>query len=108
MAGKPQNSFVIPVYPFRVPVSFVRGKGVWLWDTIHSDPYLDALSGRGVSNLGHGHPQIIQALKEQTDRLIHTSNLYFIPQQEELARILCEQFHMQQAFFSNSGAEAIG
>lgn len=90
-----------------MPVSFIKGRGIWLWDNLTHSPYLDALSGRGVCNLGHNHPKIVEALKNQADQLIHTSNLYRIPQQEQLATVLCERFSMVQAFFSNSGAESV-
>lgn len=102
------RSQVMPVYSYRLPISFIRGKGIWLWDDQkNSSPYLDALSGRGVCNLGHSHPQITKIIQHQAGQLIHTCNLYRIPQQEQLATLLCEKFNMTQAFFANSGAEAI-
>ncbi len=89
----------------RLPVAFVRGKGAWLWDT-EGRRYLDALSGIAVCGLGHSHPKIASAIADQARTLIHTSNLYRIPLQEQLARRLCALAGMDQAFFCNSGAEA--
>ncbi len=90
----------------RLPVSFVRGEGVWLEDA-EGRRYLDALSGIGVCNLGHAHPAIAEALCRQATELVHTSNLYRIPQQETLAARLCGLTDMTGAFFCNSGAEAV-
>ena len=89
----------------RLPVAFERGKGAWLWDT-EGRRYLDALSGIAVCGLGHSHPKIANAIADQARTLIHTSNLYRIPLQEQLARRLCGLAGMEQAFFCNSGAEA--
>jgi acetylornithine aminotransferase len=89
----------------RLPVQFERGDGIWLWDT-EGRQYLDALSGIAVCALGHAHPGVGQALAEQAGRLVHTSNLYGIGLQEELAARLCELSGMERVFFCNSGAEA--
>ncbi|HKJ10153.1 MAG TPA: acetylornithine transaminase [Gammaproteobacteria bacterium] len=89
----------------RLPVSFERGEGAWLWDT-DGRQYLDVLSGIAVCGLGHAHPAVTRALCEQAARLVHTSNLYGIPLQEELARQLMRISGMERAFFCNSGAEA--
>ncbi|MBI5329794.1 MAG: aspartate aminotransferase family protein [Betaproteobacteria bacterium] len=89
----------------RQPVAFVRGAGCWLFDE-NGDQYLDALAGIAVNGLGHAHPRLAQALCEQAGRLIHTSNLYRIPQQETLADRLCALSGLDRAFFCNSGAEA--
>jgi acetylornithine aminotransferase len=89
----------------RLPVAFVRGAGVWLWDDA-GKRYLDAISGIAVCGLGHAHPRFAKALAEQAATLIHTSNLYRIPRQEELAAKLCEVSGMDGVFFCNSGAEA--
>jgi len=89
----------------RLPVAFVRGEGVWLWDE-RGRRYLDALSGIGVCALGHAHPKVAEALCRQAGTLVHTSNLYRIPLQEELAARLCGLAGMDRAFFCNSGAEA--
>ncbi len=97
-------SAVMPTY-LRQPVAFVRGQGVWLYDAL-GHAYLDALSGIAVCGLGHAHPKITAALAEQAATLIHTSNLYQIPLQDELAARLCQISGMQQVFFCNSGAEA--
>ncbi|MCK5897489.1 MAG: aspartate aminotransferase family protein [Methylococcales bacterium] len=95
---------IMPTYN-RLPVHFSHGKGVWLWDD-NGKRYLDALSGIAVCNLGHAHPAIHKAICAQSARLIHTSNLYGITTQEQLAHTLCDKSSMDNVFFSNSGAEA--
>jgi acetylornithine aminotransferase len=89
----------------RQSVAFTHGEGVWLYDE-NGDKYLDAVAGVAVSGLGHAHPVLARALCEQAGKLIHTSNLYRIPKQEELADRLCALSGMDKAFFCNSGAEA--
>jgi acetylornithine aminotransferase len=89
----------------RLPVSFERGEGVWLFDTA-GKRYLDALSGVAVNSLGHAHPAVTRAIQEQAAKLIHTSNIYGIPKQAELAEALCRVSGMEKVFFCNSGAEA--
>ncbi len=89
----------------RLPVRFERGEGVWLWDA-QGRRYLDALSGIAVCALGHAHREIAALLAEQGGRLLHTSNLYRIGEQERLAERLCALAGMDGAFFCNSGAEA--
>jgi acetylornithine/N-succinyldiaminopimelate aminotransferase len=89
----------------RQPVAFVRGEGAWLIDE-SGRRYLDAISGIAVCNLGHAHPAIGRAIADQASTLMHTSNLYRIPLQEELAGQLCAATGMERAFFCNSGAEA--
>ena len=86
-------------------VTFVKGEGCWLTDT-KGDQYLDALSGIGVVNLGHCHPVITKNLIDQSQQLLHTSNVYRIGNQEKLAKELCTLANMDKVFFSNSGAEA--
>ncbi len=88
-----------------LPVSFERGEGAWLWDT-RGKRYLDALSGVAVCNLGHAHPAVSKALCEQAGKLLHTSNIYNIPLQQQLAGELTRLAGMDKAFFCNSGAEA--
>jgi len=87
------------------PVAFARGEGAWLWDT-EGKKYLDALAGIAVSGLGHGHPVLTRALAGQAGRLIHTSNLFRVVEQERAAQKVCELAGMDNAFFCNSGAEA--
>ena len=89
----------------RLDVSFVSGQGPWLVDE-RGERYLDALSGIAVCGLGHAHPRIAQVVAEQAARLVHTSNLYRIPLQEQLARRLTGIAGLERAFFCNSGAEA--
>jgi acetylornithine aminotransferase len=89
----------------RLPVKFERGEGIWLWDTEHRQ-YLDALGGIAVCGLGHAHPAVTRAICTQAGRLVHTSNLYGISLQEQLAGRLCALAGMERVFFSNSGAES--
>ena len=88
-----------------LPVEFVRGEGAWLIDS-KGQRYLDALSGIAVCGLGHAHPAVLAAITEQAQRLLHTSNLYRIPLQAQLAERLTRLAAMERAFFANSGAEA--
>jgi acetylornithine/N-succinyldiaminopimelate aminotransferase len=89
----------------RQPVAFVRGQGVWLWDEA-GKKYLDALSGIAVNTLGHNHPRLVRALSEQIGRIIHTSNLFRVPQQEAAADRIAEITGLDEVFFCNSGLEA--
>jgi len=88
-----------------LPVSFTHGEGAYLFDSA-GERYLDALSGIAVCGLGHAHPAVSEAICAQAQRLLHTSNLYRIGLQEELADELCRTAAMDRVFFSNSGAEA--
>ena len=89
----------------RLPVTFERGEGVWLWDT-GGKRYLDALAGVAVCGLGHCHPRYTAALQAQAGKLVHTSNIYGIALQEQLANRLAALSGMDNAFFCNSGCEA--
>ncbi len=89
----------------RYPIVPVRGEGCRLWDADGKE-YLDFLAGVAVNNLGHCHPRVVKAIQEQAARLIHCSNYYQIPQQIELAELLCNHSFADRAFFCNSGAEA--
>ena len=88
-----------------LPVAFARGEGVWLWDT-EGRKYLDALAGIAVNGLGHAHPVLVKAISEQAAKLIHTSNLFRVAEQERAAERVCALAGMDNAFFCNSGAEA--
>lgn len=89
----------------RLPVAFSHGEGSWITDT-EGRVYLDALSGIAVSTLGHNHPALVAAIAAQAGRLLHTSNLYAMPQQELLADKLAALAGMDEVFFCNSGCEA--
>jgi len=89
----------------RLPVAFESGDGVWLYDT-DGNKYFDTFCGIAVCGLGHSHPAITKALKDQAGRLVHCSNLYHTPLQSKLAQKLCSLSDMDNVFFSNSGAEA--
>ncbi len=86
-------------------VKFTHGDGCYLWDS-DGKQYLDALCGISVTNLGHNYPAVTAAIQEQAATLLHTSNLYSIHWQQQLADLLCEQAGMERVFFANSGAEA--
>ena len=89
----------------RLPVAFTHGKGAWLTDE-DGQEYLDALAGIAVNGLGHAHPKLNAALAEQVGRLIHTSNIYRIREQEALADRICALTGLDEVFFANSGSEA--
>jgi acetylornithine aminotransferase len=95
---------LMPTYD-RLPLAFIRGEGVWLED-VEGNKYLDALSGIAVCGLGHCHPDISKVICEQASTLMHTSNLYEIPLQTQLADRLAKLTGMDKVFFANSGAEA--
>jgi acetylornithine aminotransferase/acetylornithine/N-succinyldiaminopimelate aminotransferase len=99
-----EAKLLLPTYE-RQPILFVRGRGVYLWDS-RGQRYLDFLSGIGVNALGHNHRAIQAAIKRQASRLIHVSNLFFHEYQAELARLLTEISGLDRAFFCNSGTEA--
>ncbi|NVN92638.1 MAG: acetylornithine transaminase [Desulfuromonadales bacterium] len=98
------DTYIMKTYG-RFPLVPVRGQGCRLWDADGKE-YLDFLGGIAVNNLGHCHPRVVAALQQQAAELIHCSNLYQIPQQIELAELLCEHSFADKAFFCNSGAEA--
>ena len=89
----------------RLPIALSHGQGCRVWD-VNGKEYLDALGGIAVNTLGHNHPKLVPALQEQLTKLIHTSNYYHIPLQEQLAAKLVELSGMTNAFFCNSGLEA--
>jgi len=98
------NEHVMNTY-MPMPVTFSTGKGTMLIDT-EGKEYLDALSGIAVCGLGHAHPAVAKAISDQAGKLLHTSNLYEIENQQKLADKLCEISGLDRVFFSNSGAEA--
>ena len=89
----------------RLPIALSHGKGCWVWDT-HGRRYLDALGGIAVNTLGHGHPKLVPALQDQVSKLIHSSNYYEVPLQEQLAATLCELSGLDSVFFCSTGLEA--
>jgi len=89
----------------RFPIVLVKGSGVKVWD-VNSKEYLDFVAGIAVCNLGHSHPQVIAAIKEQLENLTHVSNLYYTEPQAQLAHLLVENSFADKVFFCNSGAEA--
>ena len=98
-------SAIMPTYG-APRISFERGEGVYLYST-EGDKYLDFCSGIAVSALGHGHPHLVQAIKDQAEKVLHFSNLYGIPGQERMAQRLVQKTFPSSVFFCNSGAEAV-
>jgi acetylornithine/N-succinyldiaminopimelate aminotransferase len=99
-----EREHVIPSYA-RAPVQFVRGEGPWLWDE-DGNEYLDFLCGISVTNIGHCHPRVVAAVREQVGRLMHVSNLFYTEPAMHLAQRLSESSLGGKVFFCNSGAEA--
>src|ERR1700747_748515 len=100
-----ERQYLLQTYN-REPVALARGKGVFLYD-IEGKKYLDFVSGLGVNALGHAHPRIVKAIREQAAKIVHVSNLYYHEYQGPLAEKLCGLSGLNRAFFSNSGTEAI-
>jgi len=100
-----ERQYLLQTYN-RYPVVLQRGKGVFLYD-IEGNRYLDFVSGLGVNALGHAHPRIVKTIRDQANKLIHVSNLYYHEYQGPLAEKLCALSGLNRAFFSNSGTEAI-
>ncbi|WP_306534075.1 acetylornithine transaminase [Geobacter sp.] len=98
------DKYIMKTYG-RYPLVPVRGEGCVLWDA-DGKRYLDFLAGVAVNNLGHCHPKVVAALQKQAAEMIHCSNYYHIPNQIELAELLCAHSFADKAFFCNSGAEA--
>jgi acetylornithine/N-succinyldiaminopimelate aminotransferase len=99
------NDHIMGVYN-RAPLAFERGRGSRLY-TAEGEAYLDCLAGIATTGLGHAHPKLVQALKDQGEKLWHVSNIFRIPGQEKLATRLCELTGLDVVFFTNSGTEAI-
>src|SRR5882724_6402826 len=89
----------------RAPVVLVRGDGARVWDSDGKE-YLDFTGGIAVTALGHSHPKVVGTMREQAATLLHVSNLFYIPQQTQLAKLLCDHSFADRVFFSNPGAWA--
>ena len=89
----------------RLPIVIDRGEGCYVWD-LDGKRYLDLVAGIAVNSLGHGHPAVVKAIQEQSEKLLHCSNLYWIENQVKLAKLLVEKSGLGKEFFCNSGAEA--
>jgi len=100
-----QTSHLLPTYA-RVDLAFERGEGAWLIAT-SGERYLDFTSGVAVNALGHAHPHLVEAITKQANRVWHVSNLYRIPESEQVAERLCAASFADVVFFCNSGAEAM-
>jgi predicted acetylornithine/succinylornithine family transaminase len=100
-----ERRFLLPTYN-RYPLAIERGKGVFVYD-FEGNKYLDFVAGLGVNALGHAHPRIVKAIREQAAKVIHLSNLYYNEYQGQLAERLCHLSGLDRVFFSNSGTEAM-
>lgn len=98
------DSFVMRTYG-RIPLALVKGEGCLVWDA-EGKEYLDFVSGIAVCALGHCHPRVVKAIREQVETLIHISNLYYIEPQVKLAKMLVDNSCADKVFFCNSGAES--
>ena len=99
------KNYYMNTFGQRLPVAFARGEGIKLIST-EGDVYYDFLGGIAVNALGHNHPLLIDALKKQLDKVLHTSNLYYIENEARLAQKICEHSCADKAFFCSTGAEA--
>ena len=100
-----EQKYLLQTYA-RYPLVIARGKGVYIYDS-DGKKYLDLVGGLGVNALGHAHPRIVKAVRDQTGKAIHVSNLYYNEYQGKLAERLCALSGLDRAFFSNSGTEAM-
>lgn len=100
-----EGQYLLPTYN-RYPVALERGKGAFLFD-FEGNKYLDFVAGLGVNALGHSHPRIVKAVRDQVTKVVHLSNLYYNEYQGRLAEKLCQLSGLNRVFFSNSGTEAI-
>ncbi len=98
------KDYIMPTYT-KTPLVFVKGKGSYLWD-IHAKKYLDFFPGWGVNNLGHCHPKVMQAVRDQVSKLIFVANNYYHLPQAKLAKEIVYWSYPAKVFFCNSGAEA--
>ncbi len=98
------NKYVMNTYG-RYPIAMVKGKGSWVWDA-DGKKYLDFVTGIAVNNLGHCHPKVTKAIREQSKQLVQPCNLFHIEQQGDFAKMLVENSFADKVFFCNSGAEA--
>ena len=98
------TQYIMNTYGDR-QLAFIKGEGAYVWDA-EGKKYLDFLSGIAVNGLGHCHPRVVEAIRNQAETLLHISNLYYIQPQAKLAKILVENGELDQCFFCNSGAEA--
>lgn len=99
------KKYYLPTFK-RYPIVLERGKNARVWD-IEGNEYIDAFAGIAVSSLGHNHPAVVKAIKEQAEKLLHTSNFFLSKPQALLSEKLVELSGMDKVFFANSGAEAV-
>ena len=99
------QQYYLPTFK-RMPLAFERGEGCRIWD-VEGKEYIDALAGIAVNNLGHCHPNVVQAVQEQAGKLMHISNFFVSEPQVALSQKLVERSGLERVFFSNSGAESV-
>ncbi|MDN5698159.1 MAG: aminotransferase class III-fold pyridoxal phosphate-dependent enzyme, partial [Rubrobacter sp.] len=99
------ESAILETYK-RMNIAPTSGRGSWLFDD-SGESYLDFIGGIATNSIGHAHPALVAAIREQSEKLLHCSNLYEMPLQREVASLLAEHTDFDQTFFCNSGAEAI-
>jgi|AntRauTorcE11897_2_1112592.scaffolds.fasta_scaffold04363_1 acetylornithine/N-succinyldiaminopimelate aminotransferase len=95
----------LPIYR-RYPITLEKGKGSLVWD-YEGNEYLDMLAGIAVNNTGHCHPNVVKAIQEQAEKLIHPSNFFYTKPQSDLTELLCQLSGLERVFFCNSGVEAL-
>ena len=99
------QQYYLPTFK-RYPLALASGKGTRVWD-VEGNEYLDVFAGIAVNNLGHCHPRVVEAIREQAGKLIHISNFFVSPPQVELSELLCTKSGMTNVFLTNSGAESV-
>jgi acetylornithine/N-succinyldiaminopimelate aminotransferase len=99
-----EEKYIAQTYA-RQPIALVEGKGAIVKDS-EGREYIDCFAGLAVLNIGHSHPKVVKAICDQAGRIMHTTNLYQVPPQVELARLLYDISGGYKSFFCNSGAEA--
>ena len=102
---KADKKYYMNTFGDRVPLSFVSGSGIELTD-VSGRVYKDFFAGIAVSAVGHSHPKLVEILKNQVSKLLHTSSVYYVENQAMLAKKLCENSDFDKAFFASTGAEA--
>ena len=100
-----EHKYHVPVYR-RYPITLERGEGSLIWDT-DGNEYLDMLAGIAVNNTGHCHPNVVKAIQDQAEKLIHPSNFFYTEIQSKLAKLLSDLSGLERVFFCNSGVEAL-
>ena len=99
------DNYILGTYS-RIPLTIKEGKGSWVWDN-DGNKFLDYTTGIAVNNLGHNHSVLTGVIKNQAEKIIHSSNLFYLESQANLAKILVENSFADKVFFCNTGTEAV-